>query len=314
MVSDMRMNATLYYRNRLDENDCAIYDVLVDKWMHFENNIRIGFPHSDISTISHAIHFDYPLLFYINYYRITYTQSFFGVHVHGDYLYAKGEAKELLKFCEQWGTYIANHKPHNIGDAEMALWIHDVILNNVSYGDSNGIRSHNIVGVVRDRLAVCEGIAMSYKFLCDLIGIPCIYISGELNGEPHGWNMVWINNESAFVDLTNDINAYGGFDRKNFLRSSKEMHGYSWDVSMIPECRLSNKSNQYKVAHNTQEFKQLLNKIGESDGVNIHLEFGYKLSGRDIERLITFYNFSNPRLMTYKISYSVDRQMVFIQK
>lgn len=314
MVINMRMNATLYYRNRLDENDRVIYDVLVNKWMHFENNIRIGVPHSDISTISQAIHFDYPLLFYINYYRITYTQSVFGVHVRGDYLYKKEEAKKILKFCEQWGTYIVDHKPQNIGDTEMALWLHDVILNNVSYGDGNGIRAHNIVGVVRDCLAVCEGIAMTYKFLCDLTGIPCIYVSGLLNGEPHGWNMIWINNEPAFVDVTNDINANGGFDRKNFLRSSKEMPGYSWDDSMIPECRLSNKSNQYKVVHNKQEFKQLITIIEESGGANIYLDFGYKLSGRDIERLITFSNYSNPRLMTYKISYSVDRQMVFIQK
>lgn len=319
MVINMRMNATLYYRNKLDENDRAIYDALVNKWMCFENNIKIGIPHSDITTISQAIHFDYPLLFYINYYRITYTQSIFGIYVHGDYLYEKEEAKELLKHCEKWGTYIANHKPHDIGEAELALWLHDVIINNVTYGDGNGIRSHNMTGVVCDSIAVCEGIAMAYKFLCDLTGIPCIYISGMLNEEPHGWNMVWINNKPAFVDVTNDINVQGGFNRKkilrsSFLRSSKEMPGYSWDNSIIPECHLSNKSDQYMVAHDKQEFRQLLTTIGDSGSLNIHLNFGYKLGERDIERLMKFSNFSNPWLMTYKISYSVDRQMVFIQK
>ena len=314
MVTKMRMNATLYYRNQLDESDRRIYDVLVDKWMRFESSIRIAAPHSSISQISQAIHFDYPLLFYINYYQITYAQSLFGVYIHGDYLYEKEEAKKLLHRCEMWGTYIVNHKPDNIGEAELALWLHDVILNNTAYGDSNGIRAHNMIGVVYDSLAVCEGIAMTYKFLCDLAGIPCIYVSGELNGESHGWNMIWLDNQPAFVDVTNDINSNGSFDRKNFLRSSKEMPGYAWDKSVIPECRLTNKSDRFVVVHNKQEFKQLLTELESLNSVNIHLEFGNKLKGSDIERLMTFLSLSNPKLVTYKISYSVDRQMVFIQK
>ena len=310
----MQMKATLYYRNKLDENDRAIYDVLVNKWMHFENNVKIGMPHSDVSTILEAIHFDYPLLFYINYYHMSYTQSALGVQVHENYLFEKEEAKELLKFCEQWGRYIVKHKPQNIGDTEMALWLHDVILNNVSYGEGKGSRSHNIVGVIHDHLAVCEGIAMTYKFLCDLAGIPCIYIVGTLNEQAHGWNMVWINNESAFVDVTNDITTPGEFGRRNFLRSSKEMPGYSWDDSMIPECRLRNKSNEYKVAHTRQELEQILTMVGKSDSVTIHLEFGYKLSKKDIQQLIISLNFFYPQLTAYKISYSVDIQMIFVKK
>lgn len=310
----MKMKATLYYRSKLDEYDQKIYDVLVEKWMHFEEHIRVNVPHCDFSKITQAIHFDYPLLFYINYYSISYSQSLLGLTIHGDYLYEKKESKQLLDRCEKWGNYIENNKPNNIGTLELALWLHDVILNNVKYSDSNGIRAHNLIGVVSDGAAVCEGISMTYKFLCDLFEIPCIYVSGTLNGEPHGWNMIWINNETSFVDVTNDASIHGGFDRKNFLRSSKEMAGYKWDTTLLPECRLTNKSNQYIVAHDKKELISIIGNCSKSDGINVQLDFGYKLQRKDIENLISKLYFFHPVVLTRKISYSVDRQMIFIQK
>ena len=69
VVSEMEMKATLYYRNQLDEHDRRIYDSLVKQWMHYEKNIEIDIPHCDLVKLTQAIHWDYPLLFYINYYN-----------------------------------------------------------------------------------------------------------------------------------------------------------------------------------------------------------------------------------------------------
>lgn len=310
----MQMKAMLYYRSKLDSHDQKIYDDLVEKWMRFDSSINIGVPHCEFSRLTQAIHFDYPLLFYINYYRISYTKSLFGITIHGDYLYQKEEAKELLAFCEKWGEYILKNRPHAVGKLELALWLHDVILNNVKYSDENGMRAHNMIGVIKDGKAVCEGISMTYKFLCDFVDIPCAYVSGTLNNEPHGWNMIWINGEASFVDVTNDVSAHGGFDRKNFLRSSKEMVGYKWDQNLLPECRLANKSNQHLVAHNRRELRHLLNECNSWDSANIYLDFGYQLSKVEMEKIVSSLWLSNPLIITRKLSYSDERQMLFIQR
>ena len=310
----MRMKATLYYRSKLDIHDQKIYDELVEKWMHFESSIHIVVPHCEFSRLTQAIHFDYPLLFYINYYHISYSKSLFGITIHGDYLYQKEEAIELLNRCEKWGECIVKNKPQVSGKLELALWLHDVILNNVQYGDANGMRAHNMVGVIKDGQAVCEGISMTYKFLCDLVDIPCAYVSGYLNNEPHGWNILWINNEASFVDVTNDVSAHGGVDRKNFLRNSKEMVGYKWDEAILPECRLTNKTNQHLVAHNKRELRQVLNACNGWDSANIYLDFGYKLSRSEIEKIVSGLWITNPMLISRKLSYSMERQMIYIQR
>lgn len=310
----MKMKALLYYRSKLDVHDQKVYDSLVSQWMHFETSIQIPVPHCDASLLIQAIHFDYPLLFYVNYYRVSYSEDRFQMNIKGDYVYRKSEVKTLLQKCEQWADYVYSRAPMNLGMAEKALWLHDVILNNVKYGDTNGIRAHNLIGVIQDGLAVCEGISMAYKFLCDYLDIPCIYINGTLNGMPHGWNMLWINNETSFVDVTNDITlSSGNFGRGNFLRSSKEMAGYSWDTTMIPECRLTNKSNSYSIAYSKNDIIKIVSKMNRSESISIHLEFDHLLSQTEIQLLITTCTFLCPILLLKKVSFSVDNQMLYIE-
>lgn len=308
------MKALLYYRSKLDAHDQMVYDSLVNQWMHFETNIQIPVPHCDAALLTQAIHFDYPLLFYVNYYRVFYSKDHFRMNIKGDYVYRKSEVKTLLQKCEQWGKYVRSHVPTNCGMVEKALWLHDVILNNVKYGDTNGIRAHNLIGVIQDGMAVCEGISMTYKFLCDYLDVPCIYVNGTLNGMLHGWNMLWINNETSFVDVTNDITLSSGtFDRVNFLRSSKEMAGYSWDTTMIPECRLANKSNSYSTAYSKNDIIKIVSKMNQSESVGIHLEFDHLLNQTEIQLLITTCTFKCPILFSKKILFSVDNQMLYIE-
>lgn len=244
----MEMKATLYYRNQLDEHDRRIYDSLVKQWMHYEKNIEIDIPHCDLVKLTQAIHWDYPLLFYINYYNIEYlTIPFLSkMQIRGDYLYEKKQTEKMLNDCEQWARYVQAKRPKNVSTVQMALWLHDVVLYNVVYSEIKGIRAHNVIGVIEDKMAVCEGIAKTYKFLCDLMEIPCIYIAGTLDGEPHGWNLIWIGKEPAFVDVTNDTYTDGTVNRKHFLRSSNEMIHYEWERNALPVCRLTNKTHLYQ--------------------------------------------------------------------
>lgn len=308
----MELKALLYYRSRLDEHDQAVYDALVRQWMHFEAFPKLAHPHCDFLTLTRAVHFDYPLLFFVNYYEISFAGAGNGVMLRGSYLYEKEEAKDLLRQCEVWGTYIRDHIPAGIGVKEQALWLHDVLASNTSYGDSNGIRAHNLIGAAKDRQAVCEGIAMAYKFLCDLAGIPCIFVPGTLHGAGHAWNLLWLDGGASFVDVTNDI-AHGGTpQRRNFLRSSSEMYGYTWDEQLIPPCRIRNLSHPIATAHNTGEVLALVKALPEKGSLSICLKFGYPLQHSDFKALFRACLVRNPSLALRNMTYSLEAQRIEI--
>ncbi len=54
---------------------------------------------------------------------------------------------------------------------------------------------------------VCEGYAKAFQYLCDLSGLTCYTVTGEMAGGtgegPHMWNIVTLGGENYLVDVTN---------------------------------------------------------------------------------------------------------------
>ena len=216
----------LYYRNQLDPHDQSIYDRLLQQWMYMEDEITLPVPHENLTVIAKAIHYDHPILFYVDYYTLEYFINPVSIRLKGRYLYTRDQTRRYLKRCEQWGQYLRQNIPAGLDLPRQALWLHDAILANTRYGETDEVRSHNLIGVIEDGEAVCEGIAMTYKFLCDLANIPCIFVAGTMYGCPHGWNMLWVKDTSALVDVTNDITRPGRYSHRYFLRNPAELKHY----------------------------------------------------------------------------------------
>lgn len=89
-------------------------------------------------------------------------------------------------------------------------YIHDYIVDNAEYDNSNRTNNGNIYGLLIEKSAVCEGYAKGFKYLLDMLGIPNILAYGEgINSknesEFHSWNYVQMENGKWYaVDTTWD--------------------------------------------------------------------------------------------------------------
>ncbi|NNC69809.1 MAG: hypothetical protein HKN90_03190 [Flavobacteriaceae bacterium] len=75
------------------------------------------------------------------------------------------------------------------------------------------IREYSINSTLNDNKAVCEGFAQTFKKVCELMGIRCLFIEGyskinvnDIGRNPkrgdHAWNAVKINNQWKLIDVT----------------------------------------------------------------------------------------------------------------
>ena len=75
------------------------------------------------------------------------------------------------------------------------------------------IREYSVNSTLSDNKAVCEGFAQTFKKVCELMGIRCLFIEGyskvninDIGRNPprgdHAWNAVKINNEWKLIDVT----------------------------------------------------------------------------------------------------------------
>lgn len=116
-----------------------------------------------------------------------------------------------------------------MSQVEAMLALHDYLAVNCVYnwnvatGKDESTYPQNIYtayGVLVEGDAVCQGYALAYKYLLNLLGISSVVTgSSDMN---HAWNLVYLDGHWYHVDVTWDDptpNAYGMCLHANFLRS-----------------------------------------------------------------------------------------------
>ena len=99
--------------------------------------------------------------------------------------------------------YISSHTEYN----------HDSVDDEENYYKENPYAiPHNAYGLLADHdKVVCEGYAKAYKALCNLVGLPCIFVIGYSTSDPgnftsvdHAWNYIRISEKWYAIDCTWD--------------------------------------------------------------------------------------------------------------
>ena len=92
---------------------------------------------------------------------------------------------------------------------DKALAIHDALVKHIVY-DATAPNAHNAYGAIVEGAAVCEGYAEAYQYLLQRIGIQAYSVTGTSKGNPHEWNLVRIDGNYYYTDVTWDDPTIGG--------------------------------------------------------------------------------------------------------
>lgn len=206
----MKTGGTCFYRSKLPVTEQLIYDCLLEQWASLVPVLCAKGSTVSILKSVEAIALDHPELFYVSFNQFRYIYDSGTLKITDSYLFPKEEIPGLSATVTAWGKHIVTSMPPNMAITERSLWLHNVLARNVSYGESPNLCSHQLLGVAKHRLAVCEGIAKGYKHLCDLSSIPCILVNGSMLSDDHSWNLIWIEDLPGFVDVTSDMSISTG--------------------------------------------------------------------------------------------------------
>ncbi|MDE7476639.1 MAG: Ig-like domain-containing protein, partial [Lachnospiraceae bacterium] len=134
-----------------------------------------------------------------------------------------------------------------MSDLEKAIALHDYLVINCEYDKerlSQGsvpLVSHSAYGSLVNRISVCDGYALAYKYLLSLEGINCYMVTSEAMN--HAWNLIELDEQFYQVDVTWDdptwdrigraVHTYmfrSDNDFKRALSSSNQTH-HDWNVT-----------------------------------------------------------------------------------
>ena len=169
--------------------------------------------------------------------------------------YLSGDTSKLDKFQLEIYDAAAGVIDQVITDAmspaEKELAIHDWMVKTCHYDEQELSAvgemqpdSDNPHGFLIEHRGICSGYATSFQLLMDMLGIECITLHAEVDDEEgmaeHAWNMVHLDGDWYFVDVTWDdpvpegedgvIHPYFNCDESYLLK-----HEHNWDIDAYPK-------------------------------------------------------------------------------
>ena len=94
-------------------------------------------------------------------------------------------------------------------DYEKSLILHNRLADINTYQFT--ANDQTIIGSLLEGQSVCAGYARAYQLLMQAVGIPVFYVTGHSKGQGHAWNLVQLDGEWYYTDVTwDDQNDDGG--------------------------------------------------------------------------------------------------------
>lgn len=187
-----------------------VYEKVVDALINRKDELDLSGQNckeKDLENVVEMVKRDYPEFFYLSQYGYSAGKNDIVQKVEFVYMLnkkiVKGNSTELNTACvalEQKVTEIV--KGAKGDNYQKALYLHDYIVNNVSYTVSDNDQS--AYGALIDGKAVCAGYSHAYQLLLRKAGIESFYITGTALGAAHAWLLVFLDGDCYYTDVTWD--------------------------------------------------------------------------------------------------------------
>lgn len=279
--------AKYFYQSKLSESENIAYVDIV-KTLLIENEAEVEISNnlneSQINEIYKAINYDLPQLFFIDSnYEIRWIENANNEKIKTSLLFNFKNYKEGLNFAradvQKQAQDIANSISSLDSDYEKVLKIYEYFTLSNQY-DITTASDQSCYSVLVDKKGVCASFARAFQYVMGLLNVNCIFVTGTLNGVPHAWNMVEIDNSWYHVDATNANSGIKGVVDYQYLLipTDKMMKAVTIDdLDALPVAN-SDRFNYYKM--NNQFFEKydrnIISKAINSNKNNKVITFEFK--------------------------------------
>ena len=205
-----------YYFRQLSHDQQRAYREMLSSIRNWDDEFYLTIAGDDeIDLVYRAVLNDHPELFWARNRKAVYKTLYTGQNYcsfspsysyggeDGTEKWESDQAREILQSMQDAKTAVAAMLGPDATDYDKAFVIYTYIIENTDYIESEDDQS--IAGVFWKREAVCAGYASAMQYLLEAFGVNCIYVEGVSlkSEEGHAWNMVELDGEWYYIDVTN---------------------------------------------------------------------------------------------------------------
>lgn len=159
----------------------------------------------EIDRVFQCILLDHPEIFYADGYsfvKYTLGEEVRKLTFTGTYIYDREEKQIREELLEEKINKALEEVPKEASDYDKVKYVYEWIVRHTEY-DREAEDNQNICSVFLGGRSVCQGYAKAAQLLLQRLGIPATLVTGTVdNAEGHAWNLVSIDHEYYYMDVT----------------------------------------------------------------------------------------------------------------
>lgn len=159
----------------------------------------------EIDKIFQCVMNDHPELFFVRGYRYTtYTRGdeIVKISFEGDYTMSAAERKVQQELIDAAVEECLAGISSEASEYEKVKYVYEYLVRHTDY-NRDAPENQNICSVFVGGESVCQGYAKAAQYLFDRLGIDSALVVGNVRGgERHAWNLVWVEGDSYYLDVT----------------------------------------------------------------------------------------------------------------
>lgn len=218
-------SAEKYAYRQLGQEAQAVYDEVLQTIVEHGTGKTLSTTDPELLELAfYSVRADYGGLFWVDGY--TYTEYSSGGQVtelefSPKYTMSRQERQEIQAAIDVSVEGLLGGISSADSDYQKARFVFDTLVRTVEY-DPEAENSQNIISVFLQGRTVCQGYACAVQYLFDLLDMPCTIVTGTAEGEAHAWNLVMLDGDYYYMDVTWGNSAYqnGESGREKYVNYS----------------------------------------------------------------------------------------------
>ena len=151
---------------------------------------------AEVRTAAKALTDDHPEIFWLSRLTMGYYTDGESTLIQLYSIYSPEEVDARVSVLRAAANEFYATVPDGLSAFERQVRVHDFLIDNVEYDshadDPNNISpdGFSVYGAMVNHVAVCEGYARAFQMLLNGLGVECVGLMGQSQGENHMWNAV----------------------------------------------------------------------------------------------------------------------------
>lgn len=193
----------LYYYESLSAEDKQLYEEIYTVMMGHLQQVDVSTTDSKkIGQLMEYVLLDNPQIFYVDSLKTQTTTigDLVTLAISSSEIMDREKQDQAWMDIEAYKNQCLNAINPDLSDYHKALFIYEYVITHLKYVE--GAKYNQSLYSAALGESVCRGYACAFKYLCDEVGLPCIMVTGSMQGQNHAWNLVQLDGVWCQVDCT----------------------------------------------------------------------------------------------------------------